>query len=112
MSFFKFMFVMVLTWPAQAGWTTCITPETHMAAFTIMYPAATKEVHLEGAAAEGFMTWVNENRPIYRVGNIDELIVHSKPDSDEVSVAVFVEGCVVTFIYIPTKAFPQKYPGT
>ena len=112
MSFFKFMFVMALTWPAQAGWTTCITPETHVTAFKIMYPTAVKEMHLEGAAAEEFMTWYNEGRPPYRIGNIDEVIVHSKPDSDEVSVAVFVEDCIVTFIYIPAKAFHQKYPGT
>ncbi len=112
MSFFKFMFVMALTWPAQAGWATCITPETHIATFQIMYPTVALEIHLKGTAAEELMTWVNESRPPYRVGNIGEIIVHSKPDSDEVSVAVFVEGCIVTFIYIPAKAFHQKYPGT
>ena len=112
MSFFKFMFVMALTWPAQAGWVACITPETHVAAFKIMYPAATHEISLDGAAAEEFMAWINENRPTFRIGNIDEVVVHSRPDSNEVSVAVFVKGCIVTFIYIPAKAFHLKYPGT
>ena len=112
MSFFKFMFVMALTWPAQAAWTTCITPEAHVVAIEALYPTAVKEIHLEGAAAKEFMTWYNESRPPYRVGNIGEIIVHSRPDSDEVSVAAFVDGCIGAYIYVLAKAFHLKYPGT
>lgn len=112
MSFLDFLLIMTLTWPAQAAWSTCITPEAHQATIKALYPTSVPELHLEGIAAEEFLTWYNENQPVYRIGNGDEIMAHSRPNSDEVFVAVFVDNCIGAYVYIPVRAFHQKYPGT
>ena len=108
-----FLFL-IFAWPAQAAWEICITPELHEATLGIMQPTAVKEISLNDAAAKEFVAWYKDSRflPVYRIGHGDEITVHSKPGSDEVFVAVFLEDCMQTYLYLPAKAFYQRYPGT